>query len=153
MICLEVTQGEKCAWSVGSNEFYLSCAAGKKLDVKQPVEGREYEMSICENQVGCFSFDQHKTLYGVATWEDNIGDCLVLGTFNSTIQPTFSNANNGSWTFTYPQSAYLSWKPTFQCDPYEDLKMVNVKNDPVNDDITIATVLTKYACVGNTDCK
>merc|ERR1719384_1597117 len=112
----------KCAWKDGANDFYLTCAIGRTVSAYDRQNNGEFTMSICKDDESCFIYDQHKSIFGVATWTDSVGDCDVLGAFDDSVQPTYSAKNNGTWTFKYFYEG-SEFKPIFQCDPSMELKM------------------------------
>lgn len=79
--------------------------------------------------------------------------CYVLGRWDQTITPTYSDLEGGTWTFRYDNGAddcgnpARTWAPTFVCAPGVEADYQTVSEIPGSCFYEL-TVRTQYACTG-----
>merc|ERR1719203_209420 len=147
------TANAQCKWDSfypgGSSTLDLSCAVGKELTTTDS-EGHTYLFTICKNGESCSG-------QNVMVEQKNAnGDCWTLGKWDSSIQPTYSLANGGMFTFEFANGdndcgdPARTWVPTFRCDSSEFvIDQVTEISGTCRYEVEIHT---KYACADNTEC-
>ena len=109
-----------------------------------------YLFTVCRNGV---TFCNNSSVMVTQSRANNPSQCFFIGRWDETINPIYSNNNNGSFTFVYSNGdsscgqPHTTFIPTFQCkDADVEYELGPIVKNPVNCKYQV-TINTKYACV------
>lgn len=150
LILLPVLVKSDCGtWTVSGQTLDLHCLSGSSIDAQDNEEPpHDYLWSFCENGIRC---KDDAVMVAQKSRTDNA--CYVLGRWDKSIAPTYSDLEGGTWTFRYDNGAEdcgnpaRTWAPTFVCAPGVVAQYETVSEIPGSCFYEL-TVRTQYACVG-----
>lgn len=139
-----------CSWSVptgagGTATLDLSCLNLESLSTTDN-SGHSYEWSVCTDDKSC---DGSAAM--VAQSNSDGSNCYILGRWDATILPQYSDQNGGTWEFQYANgdddcgSPARTWAPKFICDPNVETE-VDAVRETGNSCYYTVNIATKYAC-------
>eukprot|EP00484_Ammonia_sp_Unknown_P017113 CAMPEP_0197026742 /NCGR_PEP_ID=MMETSP1384-20130603/6769_1 /TAXON_ID=29189 /ORGANISM="Ammonia sp." /LENGTH=266 /DNA_ID=CAMNT_0042455463 /DNA_START=90 /DNA_END=890 /DNA_ORIENTATION=+ len=153
LICVLSAVHGQCKWDViligAHHTLDLTCAEGKELTT-QDTSGHSYQFTLCANSASCNGEDVMVSQSGEA-------GCFILGRWDTDVEPEWSSASGGSFTFKYQNgdtdcgNPARTWAPTFVCQEGTEWEVGTV-NEVTGSCFYTTTIYTKYACDGNTEC-
>jgi len=157
LICIGITVNSQCKWTVSGLiggpdvTLDLSCARGRRLELVDSSQ-HDYYYAICQNGHNC---DGVSVMVEQIVSNGGTEDCYNLATWDASVTPSYSGNSGGQWVFNYPTgdtdcgNPARTWVPTFVCDENIDFAFDSVSETYCT---YYATIRTKYACTGNTEC-